>query len=84
MRVAVTQEDIDGATPMNCDNCAIARALRRQTGDPDWQVGMEMAFTTEGPLYLLPLTALGFVSLFDAGLAVVPFVFELEDCCVRR
>lgn len=86
IRVEVTEEDIREGERDNCRSCPIALALQRAL-PPDVEL------VTVGRYYArwafdeskfalwfaatLPLQAKRFIALFDDGMAVEPFAFEL-------
>lgn len=78
MKIEVTQEDIDHGIKGDCDLCPIARAVHRHI--PTARVGItvirlnRMSFSCID----LPEEARNFIHLFDHGMKVIPFEFEVE------
>ncbi len=78
MKIIVTAEDIaNGKRFLGCE-CPIALAIRRAT-DIWWRVVYARAENEEGGRMVLPAEAITFQQSFDAGCAVKPFSFEVQD-----
>ena len=77
MKLEVLQEDIRGYLYPPTRTCPLARALQRQTGDPEARVGMSFA-RANGKMYYLSYEAKLFVRAHDEGQEVKPTSFELQ------
>ncbi len=79
MTISVTQEDICNGKRKSNNNCPVALALNRQAGK-----GHSMGFGickkvgSKFRYFRTPPEVYEFVILFDAGIPVLPFEFELE------
>lgn len=75
-RIVVTQRDISAGKKGSPIGCPIALAALR--AGPDAFVGPTSFKLGSGPSCLLPLKAREFVSRFDRGLHVDPFIFHVD------
>jgi hypothetical protein len=80
--VEVTAEDIAEGERFTCDNCPIARALRRAArigvgGWPTVAVGCREVYLNGKPSTLVPAAAREFIYRFDNGDPVKPIAFQL-------
>ena len=80
MKIKVTQQDIAKGSRKKCDNCPIARAIKRETKSPVWVNSNHVDYLVKNELvvHLLPKKAITFIKRFDAGETVKPFTFEIE------
>jgi hypothetical protein len=77
IEVQVTQDDIDHGERSRCQECPVARALRRTFGGIYVSVGpRDMSLG----VYVLPTPgdAAEFMNLFDGGFQAGPFGFDLD------
>jgi len=86
IRVPVTWDDICRGESCDAQLCPVARALRRAIGclvevQPDWvALGPKGWIPTAQLPYSaeLPAAARDFIQLYDEGLDVEPFTFEID------
>ena len=79
--VDVTQADIDAGVKRKCDQCPIARAVRRVVGADKEVTVNPVSIYIDGGYWRTPLEASNFISDFDNGHPVVPFSFEVNVPC---
>lgn len=75
--IRVTQDDIYNGVPRAIDNCAVARAIRRDTGDPNAEVGIVFC-EVNGHDVNVPRFVSDFITRFDDGYPVEPFEFDIH------
>lgn len=76
MKITVTAEDIEKGKPAAAEQCALALACRR-AGLVNASVDNDTIDFWLGSAQL-PASAQLFIEMFDGGLEVEPFEFELE------
>jgi len=77
MLIEVTEEDIEKGVAWDCSLCLIALALHRETGKK-WEVFRSSARTVDGQWIDLPTRAQKFIVVFDVGVNMNPFSFEVD------
>lgn len=82
MIIKVTQEDIDKGIQKDCEQCPIARAMRRAFGC-NVQITSIIYRKNDGILaygpHGMPDIVTSFIRDFDSSLKVTPFEFEVDD-----
>lgn len=81
VQVTVLQDDIDNGEPRMMKECAVARAVSRDTGFTARVSGRWIrVYPPDGRpvLYLAPECVLFFACRFDEGRPVEPFKFEMS------
>lgn len=78
MKIQVTQEDIDKGIQLDCTDCPIAVAIRRITSLPGIEVD-DSHIEIDHKEYHTPDEVIEFICVFDAGLTVQPFEFDLVE-----
>lgn len=84
MKIMVTETDILAGKKWECDNCPLAKAIKRATNNDDLAVGVKEIYHRTLvskeliPRFIeLPIDAQQFVDQFDHGFPVVPQEFEI-------
>lgn len=83
MKIKVTQEDIENGTPTESDQCPIALAIRRDLKfkcqvDESYIVVFNNKLSIYDAMeFKTPEVCKNFIKMFDAGVEVSPFEFEL-------
>lgn len=72
MKFKVTREHIDSGIREECCSCPIALAVK-----PNFFCYTH--FKIDGKVYMTPQEVFNFVHLFDSGVHVEPFEFELKE-----
>ena len=82
LKVDVTQDDIDKATPGSCGYCPIALAFKRANKKTNWcSVTLSsIEWTTHGAYFTwsLPEKLKDFIRRFDSRAEVKPFKFTIH------
>jgi len=76
----VTAEDIERGVPFECSLCPVARAIKREFGDIEVEVGIENILI-DTKYFPTPEPVKTFIDLFDNQTSrhlAKPFGFELE------
>ncbi len=81
MKIRVTRDDIRKGKRKNTCECAVARALRRQTPFKHIRVqsGFHLGIGDDRHIVIsIPTEVRDFIDAFDAGDRVKPFTFDLS------
>lgn len=76
MLIEIRQADIDQTVREDYFNCAIARAVKRDTGAEDVEVD-SWNIVVDGMVLRTPPAAEEFINAFESGEPVTPFSFDL-------
>jgi hypothetical protein len=75
MNITVLQEDIDGATPRQAWQCAVARAFQRVTGDSSYSVGETIGPMDDMDKFTATAPIIEYVAAVDRDETVYPITF---------
>ena len=77
MKISVTEQDIKNGVRKSWSSCAIALAVKRQTGSECVAVRHDYIYV-DGRCVDFPYSIRDFIRRFDRGEFPYPFEFELE------